>query len=239
MKSSVRLILFALSLLTGISGVHAQVGAHRNDLTVGVTAGYVLSRPDFYPSIKLHQKGGGTLGLTVRYTCEKYFSALCAIQAEINYANLGWKENIEPEYSTDTYSRDMHYIQVPFLARMGWGREYKGFLFGVMVGPQIGFCIGEKEHYSEPWAGKPRPNNVTEQYGKMVESTFEYGLTGGFSIEYGTKHAGRFLLEARYYYGLSSFFNDSKHDPFSRSANGAIIIKAGYLFDIIRTKREP
>ena len=71
MKSSARLILFALCLLTGISGAQAQVGAHRNDLTGVVTAGYVLSRPDFYPTIKLHQKGGATLGLTVRYTCEK------------------------------------------------------------------------------------------------------------------------------------------------------------------------
>ena len=78
MKSA-RIILVALCLLTGITGVQAQVGAHRNDLAVGVTAGYVLSRPDFYPTIKLNQKGGEILGLTVRYTCEKYFSAYCAI----------------------------------------------------------------------------------------------------------------------------------------------------------------
>lgn len=235
MKSA-RILTLLLSLLAALSGARAQVGAHRNDLAIGVTAGYVMSHPDFYPTIKQKWKGGETIGLTVRYTCEKYFSALCAIQAEVNYANLGWQEVIEPEYSTDTYSRDMRYIQIPIFARLSWGREYKGFLFGVMVGPQIGYCFSEKEHYSDPWQGTPRPNNVVAQYGKNVENKLEYGLTGGITLEFGTRKAGRFLLEGRYYYGLSSFFYDSKHDPFSRSANAAIVIKAGYLFDIIRTK---
>ena len=31
-------------------------------------------------------------------------------------------------------------------------------------------------------------------------------------------------------------FDNGKKDPFGRSANGAIIVKAGYLFDLIRTK---
>ena len=44
------------------------------------------------------------------------------------------------------------------------------------------------------------------------------------------------MLEGRYFYGLSDIFNNSKKDPFGRSANGAIYIKAAYLFDVIRTK---
>ena len=54
---------------------------------------------------------------------------------EVNYANLGWEEVIET--SSDTYSRDMHYIQVPILARMGWGYEEKGAMFYVVAGPQL------------------------------------------------------------------------------------------------------
>ena len=34
-------------------------------------------------------------------------------------------------------------------------------------------------------------------------------------------------------------FGNGKSDVFGRSANGTIIIKASYLFDIIRTKRKP
>ena len=53
------------------------------------------------------------------------------------------------------------------------------------------------------------------------------------------RKAGHFLLEGRYYYGLSDIFGNGKSDVFGRSANGTIIIKASYLFDIIRTKRKP
>ena len=47
---------------------------------------------------------------------------------------------------------------------------------------------------------------------------------------------GHFQIEGRYYYGLSSIFDDSKADRFSRSANGAIIAKVTWLYDVIKTK---
>lgn len=231
-----RLLLITLMMWTATVPMKAQVGELRNDLTVGVNGGYLLNRTSFDPTIKKVYKGGETFGVTIRYTCEKYFAAICAIQAEINYANMGWKEDIDPEISSDTYYRDMRYIQMPIFARLSWGRERKGFLFGLLIGPQIGYCFSETEHYSDPWVGSPRPNNVTKQYGKAVERRFEYGISGGLSFEIGTKKAGRFVLEGYYFYGLSDIFNNSKKDPFGRSANGAIIVKAAYLYDIIRTK---
>ena len=233
MKPARLLLLFAMMLSAPL---YAQVGEHRNDLTIGLTGGYLLNRTTFNPTIKKVFKGGETFGVTARYTCEKYFAAICALQVELNYANMGWKEDIDPELSSDTYYRDMRYLQMPIFARLSWGREYNGFLFGFLIGPQLGYCFNETEHYSDPWVGKPRPNNVTQQYGKAVERRFEYGITGGVSFEIGTKRAGRFMLEGRYFYGLSDIFNNSKKDPFGRSANGAIIIKAGYLYDVIRTK---
>lgn len=214
----------------------AQVGSYRADLAVGINGGYALNQISFNPTIKQSWKGGATLGLTIRYTCEKYLSAICALQGELNYIDLGWKELIEPAYGTDTYYRQVHYLQVPILARLGWGREVRGLQGYLVVGPQVGFCIGEKEHYSDPWAGTPRPNNITQQYGRKVENFFEYGITAGAGAELSIPHVGHFLIEGRYYYGLSDIFHNSKRDPFGRSANGAIIIKASYLFDLLRTK---
>lgn len=211
----------------------AQVGLPRNDLAIGVNGGYVINRVSFTPTIKQQWKGGETMGLSIRYTCEKYFSAICAIQAELNYANLGWRELIE--YNEDTYSRDIRYFQLPIFARMGWGRERRGAQFFFQVGPQLSYFFSDVEHYSDPWEGRPRPNNVTQQYGKDVENKFEYGLVGGIGLEVSTG-IGHFLLDARYYYGLSDIFHNGKKDPFGRSANGAIALKLSYLFDIIRTK---
>ncbi|MBO4802125.1 MAG: PorT family protein [Bacteroidaceae bacterium] len=227
---------FLLFLLLPL-GATAQVGEHRNDFAVGLNSGYVMNRVTFNPSVKETPKGGLTLGAIARYTCEKYFSAICAVQAELNYASLGWEEDIDPAYSTDTYSRTMHYIQMPLLTRIAWGRERRGAQFYLLLGPQFGYCIGEKEHFSNPWIGSPRPNNVTMQYGKAIENRFEYGLTGGAGLEISTA-IGHFQLEGRYYFALSDMYGNSKKDPFGRSANGAIFIKAAYLLDLIRTKND-
>ena len=74
------------------------------------------------------------------------------------------------------------------------------------------------------------------QYGKDVERKFEYGLTGGLGMDVSTRSGHHFLLEGRYYFGLSDIFRNSKKDPFGRSANGAILARFSYLFDIIKTK---
>lgn len=135
--------------------VVAQVGEFRKDLAVGVNGGYVLSSVGFTPKVPQDMLGGATFGITARYTCEKYFSSICAIVAELNYAQIGWKEKIltlkdEPvplltdETQTLQYSRKMSYIQIPILARLGWGRERKGFQAFAQVGPQIGFFLSDK-----------------------------------------------------------------------------------------------
>lgn len=49
--------------------------------------------------------------------------------------------------------------------------------------------------------------------------------------------AGHFIVEGRYCFGLSDIFNNGKSDPFGRSANGAIVAKVSYLFDVIKTKK--
>lgn len=216
--------------------VEAQIGASRKDLAIGVGAGYIMNRVSFNPTIKQAWKGGYSVGVTFRYTCEKYFATVCAVQAELNYANMGWQEVIE--LSDDTYSRDMHYLQMPLLARLAWGREHKGFQLFFLLGPQLGYFLSEKEQMGGTWSDETlnlRPNKITMQYGRAAERKFEYGISGGLGVELSTRHAGHFQVEGRYFYGLSDIFKNSKKDPFGRSANGAIYIKAAYLFDLLRT----
>lgn len=120
-------------------GVSAQVGKYRNDMSIGVNGGYVLSNVGFTPKVNQTFHGGLTGGISFRYVCEKYFSTICAVQAEVNYAQIGWKEQIldvndAPVINTVTglpeeYSRTMNYIQIPIFAHLGWGREEKGFQF--------------------------------------------------------------------------------------------------------------
>lgn len=215
----------------------AQVGEYRNALALGVNGGYVLNKVSFDPTIKQSYHGGASMGLTLRYTCEKYFKVLCALQFEANYAQLGWKEFIET--SNDTYSRTVNYIQVPFLARLGFGREEKGVMGFLVLGPQVDFYLNDRDKRGGEWSSETlasRPNHVTQQYDLPIQNTFEYGITGGLGLEVNTRHAGHFMIEGRYYYGLSNMFHDGKSDPFGRSANGTIVAKATYLFDLFRRK---
>ncbi|MCM1108066.1 MAG: PorT family protein [Clostridium sp.] len=235
MKTSLCWIVAAASLY--IQPVRAQIGDRRTDFAVGVNGGYTMNQVSFDPSIKQTWKGAPTFGLTMRYTCEKYFKSLCAIQMEVNYANLGWKEVIET--STDTYERDVHYIQVPVLARMGWGYERKGAMFYAVAGPQLGFCIGDSDKRGGAFNEETlmlRPNHVVEQYDLPIKNKFDYGITAGLGVELNCK-AGHFMLEGRYYYALGDMFGNGKKDVFGRSANGAIVAKLTYLIDVIRTKR--
>jgi len=233
-------IIIAATLLSS-AAVHAQVGTARTDLAIGVNAGYLLNKMDFNPTIKQNFHGGKSLGLTIRYTCEKYFSSYCALQAEANYSQLGWKELIET--STDTYQRDINYLQVPILTRMGWGKIERGFMGYIVLGPQIAFYLNDSDKRgtsdgSEGWTSTTlyaRPNHVTQQYDMPIKNTFEYGITAGAGAELSTK-IGHFLVEGRYYYGLSDIYGNSKKDTFGKSSHATIIAKVSYLFDLIKKK---
>lgn len=235
-------IIAAAVLLLSVPA-KAQVGEVLNDLSVGVNGGYVLDKMTFNPTIKQYWHGGTTFGLTLRYTCEKYFSSYCALQVEANYAQLGWRELIET--STDTYQRTINYLQIPFLARMAWGKPYRGAMGYFVAGPQIGLYLSDNEKRgtsdgSEGWTYQTlydRPNHITQQYDLPIQNTFDYGITGGLGGELNTA-VGHFQLEGRYYFALSDIFGNSKKDKFGKSSHGAIIVKASYLFDVIKTKKK-
>ena len=115
MSKYIYILIFAL-IIPCVS-TSAQVGESRTDLSVGFSSGYILNQVDFTPKIKQNYKSSPFLGLTARYVCEKYFASICAIQVELNYANLGWEELIE-DGSGNTYSRDLKYIQLPLLMQI-------------------------------------------------------------------------------------------------------------------------
>ena len=245
-------ILF-LSLIALLPlGAAAQVGEYRTDLAVGVNGGYVMNRVSFTPDVPQTMIGGITGGITVRYTCEKYFKSICAITAEVNYTQLGWKEKIldlsdNPVYYDDdpeqtnplAYQRRINYIQIPVLARLGWGRERRGVQAFFQIGPQIGFYMSESTTSNiVPDKKARRASSVVAQETMPVEKKFDYGITGGAGIELSLPRLGHFLVEGRYYFGLGNIFGNSKQDYFGKSNHGTIVIKATYLFDIIRTKND-
>lgn len=225
-----------LGLLAGLLALPAmaQVGEERHNLSIGINGGMNMSKVSFEPSIKQKSKNGMAMGLTVRYMSEKYFKMLCGIQAEVNYVQRGWNENIE-DGSGNTYARTMNYVEIPLLAHLAFGKDsnVQGTKFFLNMGPQISFFLNETEDMSENWNPSARPNGVVQQYGKMVENKFDYGILGGAGLELSTG-IGHFLLEGRYYYGLADFWGSSKKDEFGRSGHSYMGVRLTYLFDITK-----
>ena len=243
------LLTMALSLSLAIA--HAQIGEHRDNFSLGVNGGYVLSNVGFEPKVTQGFHGGVTGGLSMRYVCEKYFTMICSIYGEINYASIGWKE--DPLTGTDQpvinsatgvaerYSRTINYVQIPIMAHLAWGKEDRGFNFFLNAGPQFGIYLSEStsKNYDEPniAADDGRANPTIAQETMPVEKKFDYGIAVGLGAEYSHPHIGHFLLEGRYYYGLGDIYGNSKRDYFGKSNFGNIVIKATYLFDITKTKK--
>ncbi|MBE6275900.1 MAG: PorT family protein [Bacteroides sp.] len=229
-KSIVLWILACMFVMPAMS----QVGEPRNNWSIGVNGGMNMSKVSFEPSIKQKSKNGMAMGLTVRYMSEKYFKMMCGIQAEVNYVQRGWNENIE-DGTENTYERTMNYVEIPLLAHLSFGKDAldKGVKFFVNAGPQFSFFLSESEDMSENWDTSYRPNGIVQQYGKMVENKFDYGILGGAGLELSTG-VGHFLLEGRYYYGLADFWGSSKKDEFGRSGHSYMGIRLTYLFDITK-----
>lgn len=237
--TKIKSLLIGFVLLAGIAlPAHAQLGEQRHNFAIGVNGGMNYSTASFQPTIKQNGLMGITGGITARYISEKYFAMICGAQIEINYSQRGWDEEFKTESDTpgevtftkdDSYTRTMHYLEIPFLAHLAFGKD-KGAQFFVNIGPQIGFMISEKEKRTGDWSEADRYPN--EQYGKKIENKFDYGIAGGAGLEIRTKKAGNFLIEGRYYFGLADFYKSTKKDPFARSAHNVISARITYLFDL-------
>lgn len=238
--------LSALLLLFPLC-VGAQVGEHRSTFSVGLNGGYNMTTIRFTPKVVQKMKGGLTGGISMRYTVEKYFSTIASVAAEVNYGQMGWSEDIrdlndQPVINAATglpeeYSRTINYIQVPFMAHLAWGREDRGVNFFVNAGPQFGYYLSESTKSNFEWRNMnlaDRANTIVAQDTMAVENKLDYGIMAGVGLEYSHPKAGRFLLEARYYYGLGNIYGDSKRDYFGSSNFGTITVKLAYLFDITR-----
>lgn len=245
MKKLILIILLSVATAT----TKAQVGEYRSELAAGVNGGMMLTTVNFLPKVPQSMLQGKTLGLTVRYTGEKYFNSICAVVAEANLAEAGWKERIwdlndQPVMRLDAdeaerYERRLRYLQVPVFARLGWGRERRGFQFFFQVGPQVGFLQSEQTKKNFELANRnssARTSQIIAQDTMAVEHKVDYGIAGGVGLEFSHPKVGHFLLEGRYYYGLGNLYGNSKRDYFAISNMQSIVIKLSYLFDISKTR---
>ena len=189
----------------------------------GINGGMTFSKISFNPGIKQDMLMQYTGGLTVRYISEKNIG----LQLELNYSLRGWKERTDPADSVRyaNYSRSLGYLELPFMTHVYFNMgKYMRVFF--LAGPQVGFYLNEKVINSELALAS---SELPAYYNTKVQRSFDYGIVGGMGLEF-RSGIGSFVVDGRYFYGLSDIFNNRKVDYFQSSSNQILAVKAAYLF---------
>ena len=214
-----RKLALSFILLFIFTLAYSQYTLIKPELYIGTNQGVnlwpnVAFKPEVTQNFDVRYKGG----FTIRYINLKYFG----IQAELNYSAQGWSETSE---KGEIYSHRFDYLELPVLAHIYFGR--KNTKFFVNVGPEIRYMVSDN-------ATAPFSEGAGMQQFKEIENRFDYGITGGLGVEFRTKKAGAFQLEARYHFGLGNVFEATKKDDFSASNNQAISVSFVYLFNVLK-----
>jgi hypothetical protein len=240
--------LWILMLLAISVSFSAQVRLEKPEMYIGANFGVTESMVMFNPAITQGFLMGYNGGIVFRYIAEKNVG----VQVELNFSQRGWTEpfsssiiypfdylpqtnrialpnkkigyiiNINPKTYTSSYSRQLNYIELPFMTHIYIGRKNRVFF---NVGPKISYLISEKTLVDESG------NSKDVQHITPVQHPFDYGLCTGLGILFNIK--GKILqLDTRANYSLSDVFNDQKKDYFANSNNLNASVNLAWLFQV-------
>lgn len=222
-KALVCVLLFSVGVGSTVGQTH-----YKPHISVGFKGGMTMSEMSFSPSVKQSFTNGTTGAVTFRYVEEKLFGLI----AEFGWSQRGWKEKFEE--SPCRYLRAITYMHLPLLTHIYFGSPRFKCFFN--LGPEFAYMIGDKItanfDYRNPYhaEGFPTKARMTEQLAMDVKNKFDYGIVGGFGIEFYVTPRNSVTLEGRYYFGLGNIFPAAKADTFSASRNTSIEITLGYNF---------
>jgi hypothetical protein len=158
---------------------------------LGINAGGGFCSVSFNPKVNEKILIGTSTGLIFRHVSEPHIG----IQLEVNYAGRGWIENRD---SIGTYKRNLTVLDIPVTAAFVAGSNK--LRFALNLGPYVSYLLHERETISIPDTA-----NYQNYYGKRLVNKWEFGFTGGLSVEWYTP-LGAFSLRASYYHSLSNLF---------------------------------
>lgn len=188
----------------------------------GFNGGVTLSSLSLSPNVQQEMLMQYVGGITVRYISERNFG----LQGELNYSLRGWQEKEDELVTQNRFAKQYAYLELPIMTHIYFdlGKRVR-LIFN--LGPQISYCLNEKTLIRE-LKGAAWDEIYPDYYYMDMQIPFDYGIVGGGGFELRTG-IGNFILDARYYFGLSNVFKDSKSDLFQRSSNQVINIKLTYL----------
>lgn len=187
----------------------AQARLAKPEMYIGASVGVTESMINFKPAVSQGYLMGYNGGFVFRYIAEKNVG----MQAELNFSQRGWTE------SSGLYSRQLNYIELPFMTHIYIGKKSRFFL---NFGPKISYLITENVLKNET-------SNVDTQHITSIENPFDYGLCAGIGFLFKIK-SNVYQLDTRANYGLSDVFSNDKRDYFDTSNNMNVSVNLAWLF---------
>ncbi|MDR3340369.1 MAG: PorT family protein [Candidatus Symbiothrix sp.] len=212
-----------LYFLTVCIVAFSQNNSFTPEWAVGINGGATFSKVSFSTGFRIPQELllQSSEGITIRYISENNFG----IQGELNYSLRGWKE-ITDSVHLNRQTRSLAYLELPLMTHIYFGMGKRAnFIFN--LGPQVSYFLHEKNLETEINTA----NVSSEYYNVKIQHKFDYGLKATMGIEFKTG-VGSFVLDGRYYFGLSDIFNNSKSDLFQASPHKVIGLNLTYLYRI-------
>jgi len=200
----VLIVLFAVSVSLG----KAQTSDFQPYFSFGTAHGVSLSSINFYPAVVQKQLMGYYGGVAVNYISEKHWG----LQVELNYSQRGWKT----QQTSGDFQRRLNYFEMPVLTHFYLGNKFR-WMFN--VGPKIGYMLSESSQNAV--ASSTNPENTMP-----IANKFDYGICAGSGFEL-VMGATSYVLEARYSFGLSDIFPNTRTDTFGNSGNKFLSITLG------------
>jgi hypothetical protein len=175
---------------------------------IGFHGGANFSAVSFTPSLKQQLVNSPSFGIIFRHVSEPHIG----IQIEVNKSGKGWKEIID---SVGTYKRKLETIDVPIMASFIAGSKLLRIAFN--LGPYVSYLRQDKETIDIA-----DMNDYRAHYQVDLVNKWEFGFTGGISIEFHTK-LGAFGIGASYNHSLTNLFPLNKGTFYFNASRSQVI----------------
>jgi len=242
-----RKLLISILIIVSAS-LYAQVRLDKPEMYIGANLGVTESMVLFNPSIPQGFLMGYNGGIVFRYIAEKNvgiqvelnFSQRGWTESTNNITSLnslsnlpeniridllakrkGFVIDINQQNSTTIYSRQLNYIEIPFMTHIYIGKKNR-FFFN--IGPKISYLLLESV--------KTNDTKLTAaERSTVVQHPFDYGICTGLGFLVNIK--GKiFQLDTRANYSLSDVFANTKRDVFSTSNNFNLSVNLAWLLKV-------
>ncbi len=276
---SIILILFFFCSITSIKAQEEETTdeIQETPLKIGIKAGYSLGKLSSNTDNIYTQDYESTSGIDVGVTFEFKITDLISVQPEINFTQRGGERNgfqpvtsnelsdqlnqflpfinmplvtdSNPLYATFDSESELKYLEIPVLAKFGWGDDFRVF---AEVGPYLGILLSANQITSgtsqfffdadglnpvivpnpagtPPFVGLPAQSLEAKTDTKDDLKRVNFGGIVGLGISKTITDKSELFLDARAAYS----FNAIQHqEVFGQSHIGGVVFSLGYAYQI-------